>query len=396
MKFLLIALFVFPLVFRNALVTILGGVGQVLSLIPLGVAAVLFVYSLIINQRVNRSYIPALIFCCYCVASIIFFPYLTIEENMMTPFFGFFQLALPIILVLFLSDKKYNYNEYVNVIMYTIIVVSLTNAIGGIIQFYFSPNLFGLISNTVYDGVITYENVSKRAISFFASPQSLSILLGFSLPILWNSPLSKLNKVCFTAIILFCGVLTGSKAFFIYLFFYFLLSIELRSAFLILVAVIVLASISNTGIEQVDRILEIKNKILELSSYHTFQIWMDFLTYPSSLMQVLFGHGLGVISTSSQKIYEYAILNGSAESFFIQVYFEIGIVGVLLFIIMFFGPLINVIRIKKTKHIGIALLSITASMAFTPAFYGFGMSVIVYLLYSVAIESGIYGNDENV
>ena len=318
----------------------------------------------------------------FCV---LFFPLVTIVNKSLTPLFGLFQLTLPILLAMFIARiARFDGETVVKII----ILIGFVNSLGGIIQYFISQDLFGLISNRVYDGVLyAGPNVAKRAISFFASPQSLAILLAFCIPITYYSNISVKFKYLFIPLMLFCGFLTGSKAFLIYLLTYAVLSIDRSKLIYFIVFLILMLSIGNTGYELVDRITDVKYKVLNISDYPTFLIWSEFLQYSNSTIEVLFGRGFGVVSTASQLIYDYKILNGSAESFFIQLYFEIGLVGLSLFCLMYFFSAYKLFINTKTKYIGISLFSMASNMAFSPAFYGFGLSITVYVVLFASLMS---------
>ncbi len=377
-----------PLAFRNIFVTLMGSVGNILSVMPLVVASIYFILKVIFQKKIEKQFILPYLYIMYGVFCAAIFPLIGIVDYGTTPVLGFFQLFTPLILALFLV-QRFKGDNYPKVVLNILITIALINAVGGVIQFFYSANIFGLISNRVYDGG-NEHGFTKRAISFLASPQSLSIYLAFCLPLVRYYSVNKLTKIITFLIILFCGVLTGSKAFFVFLLAYFLLSIDLKK---LVLAVSVCGFIlipffgERTGVDTFDRILDIPMKVVNLESYITFQIWRDYVLYPSSLEEILFGRGLGVMSTSSQTINGYKILVGSTESFLVQLYFEIGVIGLLFFLFMYILPPLKLFLNKRNKPLSISLLALLSNMAFSPAFYGFSTACLFLLAYSICLRS---------
>ncbi len=126
-----------------------------------------------------------------------------------------------------------------------------------------------------------------------------------------------------------------------------------------------------------NRAFEIIYILSNLESHVTFIIWMNFINYDTSLAQFLFGHGIGLISRASQMIGEYQILNGSAESFLLQLYFEIGLIGLLIFLSVYIKAIINFYKIGAYRKYSILLISFLPSLLGTPAFYGLTSNFIL-------------------
>ncbi len=381
-----ITLLFFPLVFRNVLDTNLGVVGGLLSVTSIGIGMIVLFASIATKLKIGKNFIPALFFIFYIIFCVFLYPFVGIVNYWITPFWGAFQLLGPLILsisVLYFLRQRFDFEKIVLVL----VMFAFINAIGGIIQFYVSSNLFGLISNRVLDG--SFEHVTKRAISFLASPQSLSIYLAFCLTLVRYVQTKFFFKLIISLTIFYCGVLTGSKAFFVYIFAYFILLTPTKYKVFLISSLFVLVSLTinlRTGIDTFDRVLDLPLKLLKISEYETFIIWKQFIIYPSGLEQVLFGHGVGVVSNFSQTFNDYKLFNGSTESFLIQVYFESGMIGLILFMVMFLYPSIRIIKIQKYRAFSCSMIALLSNMAFTPAFYGLTAASLFYLAYSLSLR----------
>jgi hypothetical protein len=140
-----------------------------------------------------------------------------------------------------------------------------------------------------------------------------------------------------------------------------------------------------TGIDTFDRVLDLPMKLLDLENYMTFQIWKQFILYPSDFLQVLFGRGVGVMSNFSQTFNNYQMFNGSTESFLIQLYFELGLIGLFIFLFVFIYPAFKVLRVSQYRPLAYCCLALLSNMAFTPAFYGFAAASLFYFAYSICL-----------
>ena len=78
-----------------------------------------------------------------------------------------------------------------------------------------------------------------------------------------------------------------------------------------------------------------------------------------------------IVGTASQSIYDYKILNGSTESFLVQILFESGAIILCIFLIFFFWCLFKCYNTYNLKPYAGILVASLFVMIGTPAFYGF-------------------------
>ena len=124
-------------------------------------------------------------------------------------------------------------------------------------------------------------------------------------------------------------------------------------------------------VDTIERFSFIATRLIFISEYNTFQIWLSFINYPTNIFQLLFGHGLGIMGTASQSFYEYKILNGSTESFFIQLYFEGGLLLALSFLFFYIWAISKCYKNNSLQPLGSILIAAFFVIISTPAFYGF-------------------------
>ena len=335
-----------------SLVTVLLSLRTTLSILdstlyylPLLLGILVIALNFVIRLTTFRKIAFILLFigCSYVFLLICFFPFLGINQGLLIPFLGAFQYLFPILFwYSFLSTDPLNgaarFNFFINLVCW----IGFFMAIFAYVQYFFSQNLFGLIINDVYapaTGEISI-NVAKRAISFISSPQALGLFLALSFSLIFTAKAKGYFKMLKFILIFGAGILTGSKAFLIFVGIFFALNF-FRSflrvfGYLILGGLFLFYFSQYIEIETLERFSYIITRILFLNEYATFLIWMDFILFPSDLTQILFGHGVGVMGNAAQTQYDYKILNGSTESFIVQIYFETGLVGIVMFLAFIF------------------------------------------------------------
>lgn len=360
--------------------TSLSLITNFLSFIPL-LLGILITLRNFINSGVKQNKRPTILLFCliaYFTFLIAIYPLLAIYSETYIPFLGTFQYLFPIFFwysFLILSPEKSE--EYFEYFVKVFMNLGFIIGIFAYVQYFISPNIFGLISNDVYapiSGEIN-PNVTKRAISFISSPQSLGLFLASVICV--HFYFAKKNALNYLKIIVIfgAGILTGSKAFIIFLIVFFMINFSRYFSRLLLSLIV----ISITGylflpyvdIDTIERFSFIATRLIFISEYNTFQIWLSFINYPTNIFQLLFGHGLGIMGTASQSFYEYKILNGSTESFFIQLYFEGGLFLALSFLFFYIWAISKCYKNTPLQPLGSILIAAFFVIISTPAFYGF-------------------------
>ena len=112
------------------------------------------------------------------------------------------------------------------------------------------------------------------------------------------------------------------------------------------------------------------SRILFLNEYNTFQIWMSYIFF-QAIFSGTFWTWNGCHGNSEQSIYDYQIMNGSTESFLVQILFEAGAITLFTFLIFLCWCLFKCYNNKKLKSYGGILVASLFVMIGTPAFYGF-------------------------
>jgi hypothetical protein len=359
--------------FNTTLYVIFSPLKFLMVLLPAIAILFMVMQQLLMNNKIINM--PVLfIYVFYGLLSIPLFFLLSSVDYLYSPFIGFINIYLYLILWFFIFNTKYDFNYIFNNSIKLLLFVGFIMAIGALVQYFISPTLFGMIVNDIYAQDLSDKlNINKRAISFISSPQSLSLFLAIVLILGYYNLKNKITKIITLILILFAGILTFSKVFVLVIISYIgvnlLLNISFKNILKIIFFMIILI-FTFLNFADSNRAFEIIYILAHLKSHVTFLVWMDFINYDTSLSQFLFGHGIGLISRASQMIGEYQILNGSAESFLLQLYFEIGLIGLLIFLSVYIKSIINFYKIDKYKQYSILLISFLPSLLGTPAFYG--------------------------
>lgn len=276
--------------------------------------------------------------------------------------------------VFFINSNLNSLNRIVKIMYNFVLIISL----GAIVQFFYDPNLFGLIDYSIYsDDVNLSKSVfSKRAISIIKSPQTLGFVLVL---FLIHSKHSK-NIIIFIA-----GVLTFTKAFFLAVIIKLFLNFKFKT-YLILVSFIfmlifAIQNFSNiSGFERIYSFLYSEN----LNSQNERILrWLYYINNFEYLTDYIYGNGLG-IGSRSYEILTNKSLEYSSESFVIQLFSETGFLG----LFVFFTPFFYLFLINKKVRINIFIFFIL--LFISPAFYGFSVTFLIYPLLLLPFFKSLY------
>lgn len=350
------------------------------DLIVVSIAILLPVYLMqLLKKRVQRRKVLVFAYFIYCIVAFMITPLSSEYIGYFGGFIGLTNLLFLIVLwSVLMNDRTISSNiqEFGRVFL----IVGSINALGAVIQSTISVDLFGLVSHGVYTNaaVLENENVNARAVSFIASPQSLALFLAFcfcfSFVYAWKS---NVIKFLVRGGLFYAGVLTVSKVFFVFIFFYFTLSyLSVRGIIKLIASMVALIAGAVVFSEQLGRVFEIFFFLGNIESYSAFKIWADSLAFALGFPEVFFGHGVGVFSRGAQSVLDYTLIHGSTESFFIQILAELGVLGLLLLFILIFKSL-KVYYFYNRNLMGIMGAFVIVGF-FTPAMYGYTVGAIFY------------------
>mgnify|MGYP000103147637 CR=1 FL=1 len=336
---------------------------------------------LLFKRQMHGRKVLVLTYVIYCILAFLITPLSSEYVGYFGGFIGLTNLVFFIVLwFVLLSDRDISLN--IQKIGRVILIIGSINAFGAVIQSTISVDLFGLANHGVYTNelVLENENVNVRAVSFIASPQSLALFLAFcfcfSFIYEWSS---STLKFLVRGVVFYAGVLTVSKVFFVFIFFYVFLSyLSMRGIAKLFFSVVALFVGALIFKEQLGRVFEIFFFLGNIDSYSAFKIWVDSFIYAIGFPEVIFGHGVGVFSRGSQSILNYTLIHGSTESFFIQILAEIGVLGLLLLFTLIFKSL------KLYYYYNRNLMGVMGAFVlvgfFTPALYGYTIGILFYFI----------------
>ncbi|AOW76475.1 hypothetical protein A3Q34_06145 [Colwellia sp. PAMC 20917] len=374
------------LVFRNSITVVLNGlIANALVLLIFAVVPMFLKYS--VKSKMSTGHYLLFLYFLYSVLLVLLFPVFSTKGNYLTAIIGFTNLiCMPLFWFVVLS-KTLNYESFKK-ISYFLLFLGGVNAVGAIIQTYVSIDLFGLINHNIYTDQDTFinENVNVRAVSFITSPQSLSLFLAFSFS--FSFVFKSKYMLMYKGLILFAGALTVSKAFFVFLITFFVFSyLSLSKSLQLFASCFLLISAVLVFQEQLDRITEISYFMANVDKYSAYPIWSEAIEYGSRFPSFLFGNGIGVFSRGGQQIGEYVLLSGSTESFIIQLFVELGLVGILMFLSLVVYSANKLL--KFNRHMFGILMGFLVVSLFTPAIYGYSSGLIFYFILVLPLATNL-------
>lgn len=357
------------ILFRNTIRTLFGGDISLLGIVGLLSLFPIFFLLFSTKKEAKKYFIFVFLFYYLSILTVLQFPKMGI-----TSIVGFCNIFAPMFFFLTLyrlsTDKEM---IFYNIIKF-IILITIINSIGAIIQGSISENIFGLISNDIYANKEFMERgtVTPRFISFISSPQSLALFLAFGLALVayfWPENYPKKYKIISLLLIFISGSLTLSKAFFLFILIIFIGNTLINRNLLtpvFLFSLLLLGFISFN--EKFERIYTASSFIFNISSYSAFKHWIIGFQDMDKLGNLLLGKGVGFYSRGGQ------ILSGSndihgVESYFIQIFAEIGLIGFLSILFIIINSVRNYLTINKL-FIPI-IVAFVVNGFFSPALYGY-------------------------
>lgn len=271
--------------------------------------------------------------------------------------------------IIFTLPLKNSNNRFYYLFKWFIILLALST----FIQFFYSKNLFGLLESTHYTTV--GSRVTPRAVSIFAgSPQSTAFIAGTVLLFTSGSNHLKLNPI-YRILLLFTGILTFSKIFVFFLTAILLVNLSTRIIFqslkiLFIIGISLPFAASMTNLDGINRLTNIIDTILNYNTYITFEIWVSQIKLNfKSIYNLLFGNGLGVLSRSNENIVNI-LGHYSSESYILQIYNEIGLLGAIILIVTL---IYSMNTFYRKKMLALIIISV-----FSPSLYGITISFLVF------------------
>lgn len=267
------------------------------------------------------------------------------QENAEIILISSYIYILPV-LFWFLYFNTHQTYDFFNLILSLKIHVLIISVLG-LIQYYISPDLFGIISSTSNNIMWAVENEEYRSFfrstSILGSPQVYGAFLSLYILLFIFANKDKNNKInkkdiLYLVFLFIAGAHSANKSFFAVLIIYFLYIFSKKKYFfqaLFLIGIIITFTYQYlSSIPFLQRIF-FNNEIIQSESLRV-EIWENAI-----LNAKIIGDGPGSWSNSS-----FNMGNQVVESYFLQILAELGFITFILFGIIM---VTNLIRIRKTN-----------------------------------------------
>ncbi len=386
------------LIFRNSLSLISNLLGYVtFAMIAASVIIISLCNLLSLKTFLKGSTILILITVFLKIHCIYILYYYDIDINVL--FIGVTNvLIMPI--YFYALFKFFNLKIYKHKFDDVFIFMGVILSIGCFINYFISDTIFGLISASS-DSYLTNSNIAKRGISFITSPQSLSACLFIPYVICEHRARNerKFYYTVFAIFIVLAALLSGTRTFLIMLLIYTIL-INIKGIkftkiiyFLVTFSILVFITYFLSDSEAISRYLTIFSGILDLKDSDRMYAWLiyidDFKTWDS----ILLGNGLGLLSRGAELLYYSTDMSVSSESYIIQIYYELGLLGIILFTALIIKSFYVQYLNKDNYYISIAIVTIFVNLIVAPAFYGFTTSFFYYYFIMQSYGSNLKENE---
>jgi hypothetical protein len=333
------------------------------------------------SKNIKYLFIYQYVFILYLLFFIQIFVYNNIENSIRS------LLVYTFIMIYWtIYFKKYGIVEFRYLMEKTIPLIYII-AIVGFVQYFYSPNLFGLLDG-VSNGIDWAKNVPFteyslffRASSLLGSPQVYGLFMVLSIIMILGRHKKK-SSIFGIVFLVFAGVLSGNKLFILILLLYAIyvfINISLKKSLLILVAIFFSSIfmynlvLNNTfdNIRVLDRIVSFDEILEQESEDSRIDRYVKIILNSN----VVIGDGFGSKTATDENI-------KVAESYFFEIYAEVGIFGLLSFMLFL---LISFMYAKTSlfHNIQIFMLLVILSMFVVHAFN----SPIFFLVWGVLLSS---------
>jgi len=270
-------------------------------------------------------------------------------------------------------DERSGYaNNYINIFVASMAI----NAGVSIYQYFIDPSFFGMVTNMYGDAdTMSMENVTRRTVGLMGSPQSFSASCGISLFVA-SVVKNKWFRLGSVVLILIGGLLSGSRAFGVFMIFWFLyLFFKLDKsqkaiAIIIIIPVLVYVGIFLYSIFEENETI-MRNFAFDrwaassifFSSFKHFE-WYDYI----------FGKGFGLEgwnANTGKLSFDYS----STESALLSIVYKTGVINAFLFLI---GYITIYFKSLRNSFCRFLMIPMFINLCVTPAFIGFAYSYLAW------------------
>ena len=241
----------------------------------------------------------------------------------------------------------------------SVFLLGIVLNIGGLIMYYISTDLFGLISDPIWtnNAELSYRN--KRMISFISNPQNFSAISFLSIAVIEKVQYNFIIMVVGFILFLACAILGGTRFALLALIMWLLVRFKFKVVWLLFPIVFCLATLSLNRLSFES--LFVANPI--------FLSWAYFLS-------IILSSGWGILVSTKLGSLNSIIGELSPESYWLKTWFEIGLIGTIGIVSVMYK---EILRYYSRDLLGIYVYFLL-SFFLTPTLYGSLSSVIAYLL----------------
>ena len=288
-------------------------------------------------------------------------------------------------------------NQWYNLVITFIISGFLVSCIG------IYQNFFMETTDTSWIDEDMFEEIGTRVYSTLENPnvlgQYLVLLTPLAFGMMWSvkENSSKLILLVITVAMGACLIITWSRAAWVGIVLaigFFLLMKDRRWSALCILALIILPFVLPESI--MSRLMSIGN-VKDSSTAYRVSVWIASLRIASDYW--LSGIGLG--TGAFERVYQHYALNGAgfalhSHNFYIELVVEMGILGLIIFLMIIFASYKGIVSIKEkntvNKNISLAIGGALAGYLFQGVaenlWYNYRM-VLIFWIYIAILQSGI-------
>ena len=233
----------------------------------------------------------------------------------------------------------------------------------------------------------------RRVTGFMGSPQNYSLYIGVMICLLYCSNIKKRNKYLTLTILLMGGLVSGSRAFSLFIFLTVVLTVLLNRAINvknmnrtiknILLFVFIIIAIYELG--NINYLNATINRMVKfIGDWPALKIYLNHLN-AIDFTTIWLGKGMGVnerivVNLLGSRYYQMVgSYTNSYESYVLSLFMQSGLIGLIGFLAIYTKALINSFNQQNKLYFSV-LIAIFINLLFTPSFNGLAMSYIIWPL----------------
>lgn len=291
------------------------------------------------------------------------------------------------------NTQKEKLDSFFRLFLKVNVIFAVITALLGAYQYFVDPSLMGFAMHEVYGNTELMESgrFVRRATALMGSPQNYALYLGVMTSLLYYSSMKKKKRFLILIVLLMGGLVSGSRAYSLFIILTLLLAILLNGTVNIRsmskvfknIILFVFTTVGIFGVVNTNYSSMTFNRMMNfVSDWPALKIYLHHLK-SLDLLAVWLGKGIGVnerivVQFLGYRYYEiFGDYSNSYESYLLSVFMQMGVIGLIAYLGIYIRAIKNAYTMQNKLYFS-TLMAIFANLLVTPSFNGLAMSYIIW------------------